>query len=85
MARKGWENERLRNAVLDKCWQFLKNAMNGDKATFEQKLDIAKSLACKSMPTTLANPDGSPLTVNNLWVENDRKPKEKANNPGVAS
>jgi len=62
--RKGWEDEQLRKKVLEKCWKFLDAAMSeGSVATYEQKLDIAKSIASKSMPTDINVNDPIPMVV----------------------
>ncbi len=61
------EGEMLRKATVDLAWKHAYKRLSSDDTPITVKDDFAKHILSKSMPTILANPDGSPLTVNNLW------------------
>jgi len=51
--RKPAYDEKVRTAVINKCWQFLLEEMEREDTPRSVKRDIAKSLATKSVPTDI--------------------------------
>lgn len=49
--RRSNANEALRLRVLDKAWVILEAALDDPHLNMKEKLEIAKSLAVKSIPT----------------------------------
>ena len=49
--RKSWEEEAKRTEVLQLSYQVLKYALTNDKVPLLRKIDIAKTLISKRIPT----------------------------------
>lgn len=51
--RKALTNDELRARVIDRSWKILEDAYDSPELTINQKAEIAKTIAAKSIPQNL--------------------------------